>query len=568
MNPPARVADQAWYRLTAHFFVGLFDFGVFSEAGSDAFKRVLIGIIAVMLTFGLLFARILMSAAGSHEAGALTPAPYRDAIEALVIGAPMLVVAFATLLVSHSLFPDETDFRVLLALPVSRRLVFLSKLGSLALFAGIFIAASHLAMLPVFAIISASRHGQDSVLTRFAAHMLASVGGSSMVVLALTGINGALLMAVPRAHLQAASTAVRSAMLCALVLSLPLAARLPAVAPLLASGSPTLYLVPPVWFLGVEELLLKHGTPYFARLAGIAAAASIASLVVAVGSYSYLYRRFDRVMTRPAGASAGSRRPVARVLGRRPPAPFSAIGAFTRLTLARSALHQGVFVAIAACGAGLVMNSFIGAMNMGRVRSPEQEIVNTVVAAPFTLVFVMVIAVRAALVLPIEPRANWVFRMTEDPATRAEQLRAVVHTVIRVGVLWPVVVLFPVQWAVLGWQALTAASIAYLAGLVLVELHMADWLRIPFTCSYMPGKRFVGNTMLIGFATFVAFTFFGWAVALLAVRNLRGGLVVMAILGAVAMLRRRHRLWLWRGTALVFEDVLPTEVEPLRLSAY
>ena len=61
----------------------------------------------------------------------------------------MLVVAFATLLVSHSLFPDETDFRVLLALPVSRRLVFLSKLAALALFAGIFIVASHVAMLPV-----------------------------------------------------------------------------------------------------------------------------------------------------------------------------------------------------------------------------------------------------------------------------------------------------------------------------------------------------------------------------------------------------------------------------------
>ena len=84
----------------------------------------------------------------------------------------------------------------------------------------------------------------------------------------------------------------------------------------------------------------------------------------------------------------------------------------------------------------------------------------------------------------------------------------------------------------------------------------------------MPGKRFVGNTMLIGLTTFVAFTFFGWAFALYGLRNVTGGLVVMAILGAVAILRQRHRLWLWRGTALVFEDVLPTEVEPLRLSAY
>jgi hypothetical protein len=67
MSLTSRFADRAWYRLTAHFFVGLFDFGVLSEAGSDAFKRVMIGIIAAMLTFGLLFARILMSAAGSHE---------------------------------------------------------------------------------------------------------------------------------------------------------------------------------------------------------------------------------------------------------------------------------------------------------------------------------------------------------------------------------------------------------------------------------------------------------------------------------------------------------------------
>jgi hypothetical protein len=214
------------------------------------------------------------------------------------------------------------------------------------------------------------------------------------------------------------------------------------------------------------------------------------------------------------------------------------------------------------------MNSFIGAMTMGRVRSPENEIVNTVLAAPFTLVFVMVLAVRAALVLPIEPRANWVFRMTEDPGSRAEQLGAVVHTVARFGVLWPVVVLLPVQWAVLGLRALIGASMAYLAGLVLVELQMADWLRIPFTCSYLPGKRFVGHTMLIGLAAFVAFTFFGWAFALYGVRRPIGGLVVMAILGAVAYQRRRHRRWLWRGTPLVFEDVLPTEVEPLRLSAY
>ena len=139
-----------------------------------------------------------------------------------------------------------------------------------------------------------------------------------MVVLAVTGINGALLMAVPRAHLQAASTAVRSVLVCALVLSLPLAARLPAIAPLLAAGAPSLYLVPPVWFLGVEELLLGHGSPYFDRLALIAAIGFASSLALAVGSYLLLYRRFDRVMMHPEASAdpAGAPAMVHRADGR------------------------------------------------------------------------------------------------------------------------------------------------------------------------------------------------------------------------------------------------------------
>ena len=293
--------------LVRHFFCGLFDFGLFSQAGSDAFKRVLIGIIAVMLTFGLFLARVLMSAIDHPDTVSLTPAPYRAALETFVIAFPMLIVAFTTVLVSHSLFPDETDFRVLLILPVSKRVVFLSKLAALTLFAGIFIAAAHIAMLPLFMIISGGRLVHESFPVRIAAHLAASLSGSALVVLALTAINGAVLVVVPRHHLQAASTAVRSAMLCVLVLCVPLVARLPATAPLLAAGSRSLYLVPPVWFLGVDELLLGHGSPYFGRLAEIAAATAAVSLTVAVGSYLFLYRRFDRIMLRPASASTGSR---------------------------------------------------------------------------------------------------------------------------------------------------------------------------------------------------------------------------------------------------------------------
>ncbi len=158
--------------------------------------------------------------------------------------------------------------------------------------------------------------------------------------------------------------------------------------------------------------------------------------------------------------------------------------------------------------------------------------------------------------------------MTEDEATRAEELSAVVRTLIVVGVVVPLAVLFPVEWVVLGPRAAHCTSIAGLCGLVLVELHMAEWQRIPFTCSYEPSRQFVGQTMIIGVAAFVVFTMVGSRLVWYSISHPIGWLALMAILGAVLLYLRRQRLWLSRRATLMFEDVLPNEVEPLRLSEY
>lgn len=572
MSIGAKLKDRPWYRLTVHFFLALFDVGSLSNSGSDAFRRVLIGLVALMLTSGLLLVRMYMGKYTALSEMFTRRGPYRLAVlgdDALVIALPMLVASFATLLVSRSLFPDETDFRVLLTLPISKRLVFCSKLLGLVLFAGLFIVAAHVAMTPLVVTMSISRWSDQGLLRRLVAYEVTSVGASLFAVLALTAINGLLLICVPRARLQAAALALRSIMLCALVLSVPLAVKLPTIGPLVARESRLSYLLPPVWFLGAERLLLGSGTPYFVRLTQIAVAALVAALVVAIGSYTFLYQRFDRVILRPADASNGPRRQRAwflRRLDERRPA-FAAISHFTRATLARSSLHQGVFVAVAACGAGLVINGFIGAAGTNVLRSPNDALIGGAIWAPFALVFAMNVASRAAFVLPIEPRANWVFRMTEDDATRGAQLSAVVHAVVWLGVVVPLLALFPVEWAVLGPRAIHCTSTAFLCGLVLVELHMGEWRRIPFTCSYAPGKRFVGHTILIGIAAFVAFTTLGSLLVWYSFEHPTGWLAVMGLLGAVVLQRRRGRRWLWRQTTLIFEDVVPNEVEPLQLSS-
>jgi hypothetical protein len=574
--------ERPWYQLATHFFRGLFDFGVLSDAGSDAFRRALIGIVAVTVSLGLLLTRMYL-----HKYTALSEVfqdwggassltnrgPYQLALlgdGALMIAFPMLIVGVVVVLVSNSLFPDEIDCRVLLPLPVSKRVMFASKALAVMLFASVFAIAAQVAMMPLVVLMWNSRWSEQGLPARLFAHGIASLGASIVTAFVIMAVAGALLICVPRARLQLASTVFRGVALCGLVASIPLAWRLPTTGALIAGESPLFYVVPPVWFLGVEQLLLGNATPYFLRLAQIAAAAAVVSFAVALGSYVFLYQRFERVIFRPVHGSdrlPRQRIPCLRYLRRRKPAT-AAIGPFIRATLTRSPLHQGVFVIIAACGAGLVLNSFVSDWHARALSNADDSLIATVIWAPFALMFAMNLALRAALVLPVELRANWIFRMTEDEATRTEELSAVVRTLILLAVALPLAMLFPVEWAVLGPRAIHCTSIAFLCGLMLVELQMAEWRRIPFTCSYAPSRQFVGLTMLIGVTAFVLFTLIGSSLVRYSISHPAGWVAVMTILSAVLLHLRRQRLWLSRRATLMFEDVLPNEVEPLRLSEY
>jgi hypothetical protein len=380
-------------------------------------------------------------------------------------------------------------------------------------------------------------------------------------------------MTAPRGRLLTASAALRSVMICVLVISLPLVLRLPGQALPFAEGSAWLYIAPPAWFLGVERWLLGDDSrAHFIRLAHIAGVGVTLATGLAVGSYVALYRRFDRVLLRPAQGGTGDTRrftwhPWSQPVRSRP--VFVGTRRFTLITLRRSVLHQGILVALSAAGAGLVVNSLIAADLAGWLAhggTVTTGLMASVIWAPFALMFVASLAVRMALAVPIESRANWVFRMTEHDAGRADQLEAAVQTVRRVGAVVPVVFMAPLEWLVLGRDAIGVLIVALLCGWLLVEILMKGWARIPFTCSYIPGKGFVPQTILTGFVSFVAFTTTGAILARFSLTRHPGSFVLNGMLFAVVLALRRYRLNTWKDTPLAFEDQLPTEVNPLRLS--
>jgi len=127
------------------------------------------------------------------------------------------------------------------------------------------------------------------------------------------------------------------------------------------------------------------------------------------------------------------------------------------------------------------------------------------------------------------------------------------------------VCVLPLQWALLGADALVGLPIAYLAGVILVELVIRTWRRIPFTCSYIPGKRNIALTFLIALTAYNFFTTIGAGLTALGRFHPSRLLIVVGILIMSAAVLRRYRLRSWGRTPLMFDDDPPDFVQPLQL---
>jgi hypothetical protein len=234
-------------------------------------------------------------------------------------------------------------------------------------------------------------------------------------------------------------------------------------------------------------------------------------------------------------------------------------------TLGRSQLHQGVLFGLSACGLGVAINQFMGTDLVEQLKggNPNPFLIGAAAWTPFALMFGCGVSVRSALALPMEHRANWIFRLTEDGATRGQQMRAVnrIVTIYVAGV--PVAAGIPALWLAFGSAALIAAGVVALVGLVFVHAVLLDWRRIPFTCSYLPGKRLIAHTLVLGFAAYVLFTAAGALLVNLAIRHGTYAFAIAATLSLVAWLLNRRRLATWSSSPLLFDDELPDQ--PLQL---
>ena len=114
-----------------------------------------------------------------------------------------------------------------------------------------------------------------------------------------------------------------------------------------------------------------------------------------------------------------------------------------------------------------------------------------------------------------------------------------------------------------GPRAALPAAVVPAVGFVFVHAVLLDWRRIPFTCSYLPGKRFIGHSALLGVAACILFTVSAGGFLRLATADGMQGLVVVTSLLLIGYWLRERRIVTWTKTPLMFEDEFPDR--PLQL---
>jgi uncharacterized membrane protein len=171
------------------------------------------------------------------------------------------------------------------------------------------------------------------------------------------------------------------------------------------------------------------------------------------------------------------------------------------------------------------------------------------------MVFWLATGARVAMMMPSEPVANWVFKLTE-PVDKRRVLTTVV-TVVAAVTTMPVTLAFAAVLLLLGESrfAMTLFVIVTLAGIALIELLTLTMKTVPFSCTYLPGQlklRYYWAPYFFLWMTFVV-TLGRWSVH--AVHDWgRFALIAGSLLALCVLLRVIHMAQVKKIKGFVYEE--------------
>jgi hypothetical protein len=402
----------------------------------------------------------------------------------------MLAAALLAALTWDALFPDRADQEIVGVLPVRPRTLAAARFGAAAALGLGFAAAINL--LPAFLYTAASAvHPSVGSFPRvLVAHTVATTMGCVFVFFGLMSLRAIVALCAGERVAERLAILLQIVTMVALVevfLFLP-GVLSSFVRQVQAGDLSSSMALPPIWFAALFAWLAEGEgllTPYAGRAVLATAAAVGLAVVVSLAPAAWMGRR---ALETRAKEHAGGLIRLARLvasLGIRTPA-VRGMFLFTVASLARSQRHalviaSSVGLAIATCGLSLLSAAFHGRLEFDEPRY-------YLLAMPLVFIFFAVFGLRAAFAIPTDVEANWPFRLT-PPRVRAS-LSASRLVILVFGVAPITLACYLVALA--AWPADVARSTAlmsFASGVMLTEIALATWTKVPFATAHEPSMR-------------------------------------------------------------------------------
>jgi putative ABC transport system permease protein len=443
--------------LLRHFLLRFFD----SEfSGSGEWRKVAIGIFAALISVSIVAFQTFMERYNlMQDAGLPAASVLREMrIDQLTfIGIAMAVTAVLTVLQWQSLFPGLRDCLALAGLPITPRQIFLAKSAALLLMFTVFVLAMNVVPAATFAWVTS---GRTSAIANFAA----TAGGCVFVFFGLLACQGAFLNLLPGRVFEQASMLVQGVVFLGTIGALPLVRRQPLEA----------------WWWPGNWFVTAGGADHRRMLTAIAA-----PVAVSIVTYLLSYHRYRRLLLeeRQAAVPGGRAARLPDLI-----ADTRELGAFAFIwkSLARSRTHRLILMAYAGLAFGWIAK---GALDTSRPTLRDQGMYGLMVTlAPLGVAMLITLGMRYLFSLPVALPANWLFRTTGQEGRRS-WLGAVERFVVWLGIVPVFAAGLPAAIAVFGpMRASAVTAMGFVAAMIWFERIYRDWRKLPFTCSYLPGK--------------------------------------------------------------------------------
>jgi hypothetical protein len=423
----------------------------------------------------------------SHDALTATPAMALNFVwrgEQSLVSGMMLVVGLVAVISWDSTFPDRRDVMVLSPLPVAPRTILFAKVAASAALLGLAVLTLNFATGIAWPLLIGSQHDSNwGFFQAFGAYWFTMAAASVFLFCSVLTVQGFTALLLPRRlflRLSAILQIVAFGLFLGVYFLQPSITTPAAMA--LPENHSALAWSPSFWFFALFNQLngsLPVALRWLARRGWIGLAIVVSGAIVSL-LLCYL-RTMKKTVEEPDLVPGARGFHWAPGFG----SPLqTAIVLFSVRSLTRSRQHRLAFAFYLA----LICSIALSLLRSDLSNADHRSLNTDFLTATFLMMSFGVFGLRSVFSLPISLTANWVWRVTQlRPSERyiAGTRRSLLS--FAVMPIWLISALLSVPFRPLHQVAAHLAVLA-VAGWIFVELSLLGFYKVPFTCSYLPGK--------------------------------------------------------------------------------